>query len=170
MLYPFLLLCCLCVPEGCTCKKWLHGAGFDAAIWEQLEDGQWIYEELAMSHTEQTVTCILCLEKLKQGETIMLLPCSSIGRRRTTHHGTDKNSSLSSLLVIEKTQSTLELNEDEPFQQDFSHNLHKECLAKWFARSSECPVCQTQLRVDMFELLTHRNRAGCVVQYSINHK
>ncbi len=53
LLYPCFYLCCFCVPDTFVCKRWLwlSEASLDPEIWEQLENGEWGYEELAMSHT-----------------------------------------------------------------------------------------------------------------------
>jgi hypothetical protein len=53
-------------------------------------------------------------------------------------------------------------SENDIFNQDFSHNLHKRCLKKWFESQSDCPVCHQTLTADLFEKypISAYNKAG----------
>ena len=52
---------------------------------------------------------------------------------------------------------------------DYSHNMHKQCLKDWFAQRAECPVCRTEIEVDMFyQPQKMQNRAGYPLVTSVS--
>ena len=72
------VICCLpfyCLPEWCPCHQWLTKDDLSEEILNKLEEHQWIYQEAYMIDKTQKVTCIICLDKLKQGDLVWFLPC-----------------------------------------------------------------------------------------------
>lgn len=78
LLFPVFILPCYYMPDCCPCKKCVMG-GQDLTdqIWESLEESEWTFQEEFMEPTQKTALCFICLQRFKQNDTLMLLPCGA---------------------------------------------------------------------------------------------
>lgn len=72
----------VCCPNACGCTKWIMGDDFIAEIWAKLEDNEWEFKETETLDPVMRPTCLICLKQFKQGDILMLIPCSNINNMR----------------------------------------------------------------------------------------
>ncbi len=87
---------CLFLPNYCPCHRLLLGDDYDKTIIEEVEKTQWTYNEEAMQHTKQRATCIICLEKLKNGDLCFILPCGQGQQAKMSNAGSSYGMSMAS--------------------------------------------------------------------------
>ena len=81
--------------------------------------------------------CILCLDAFENGDNVVFLPCKAAfieqdaGRR-----------------------STLGLVKNQVGNLDGDHFMHYDCLVHFLKDSARCPVCQVQVKKQIFENVT----------------
>lgn len=150
------------LPCCCCCQHWIRGDDIIMEIWRMLEANEWNYSELAMSHTKQKASCLLCMQEFQQGQLLMLLPCQS--QTRDSGRFSEKKSSTfgdNNSFLTGQCNDQQDVPENF-FHIDYSHNMHKSCLEDWLWKNGiECPVCRTELDPQLFETQNNlQNRAG----------
>ena len=86
----------------------------------------------------------------------MFLPCSTGISGRDSQAGTLTNDAAAMFSGRVSKITSITVSDEDPLaspfakpQDDFSHNMHKTCLKQWFETRAECPVCRTEIEIDL---------------------